>query len=169
MDETHGRSQPRDDLPLDSDLEVDEGPTGRAQAVHVNGRYLGLVFAGGVAGTAAREYLTIVIPRIGEVPIATVGINIVGAFLLGALLEALIGRRPDEGRRRTVRLLLGTGFLGGFTTYSALATDTVILGSGGVWLPILYALGSLVLGAIATWAGIAAASTLHRRRPGADG
>ncbi len=38
--------------------------------------------------------------------------------MLGALLESLARRGPDEGRRRAIRLLVGTGGLGGFTTYS---------------------------------------------------
>jgi CrcB protein len=54
-----------------------------------------------------------------------------------------------------VRLLLGTGFCGGFTTYSALANDTVALAANGaVAASMLYALGTLLVGALATWGGI---------------
>jgi fluoride exporter len=50
---------------------------------------------------------------------------------------------------------VGTGFLGGFTTYSALAVDTVqLLRFGEVALATAYAFGTLLLGATATWLGI---------------
>jgi len=60
-------------------------------------------------------------------------INVVGAFLLGVLLERLRRARGEPERRRLVRLFSGTGFLGCFTTYSALA---VTLSNSGrrVWL-----------------------------------
>jgi len=133
--------------------------------VHLTWGYLGLVAAGGSVGTALRALLTIAIPPLGHVPVATVGINLLGAFLLGALLESLVRRGPDVGRRRAMRLLLGTGVLGGFTTYSALATDTVLLlARDTLGVALLYALGTVVVGAVATWAGIALAADLHRRR-----
>ena len=135
--------------------------------VHLTWRYLGLVAAGGAVGTALRALLTIAIPPLGHVPVATFGINIVGAFLLGALLESLARRGPDEGRRRALRLLLGTGVLGGFTTYSALAVDTtLLLTRDTLGAALLYALGTIILGAVATWAGIVAASAIHHRRDG---
>jgi CrcB protein len=102
------------------------------------------------------------------VPWAVLAANLVGAFALGVLLEALVRRGADHGARRTLRLLLGTGFLGGFTTYSALVTDTAVLwGSGAAGLATLYSLGTLLVGALATVAGILLAAALHRRRPDA--
>lgn len=152
-------------LPLDSDLEVAEDQDGRARPVHLRWEYLALVAAGGTVGTALREVLSITVPPVGPVPVVTVGINIVGAFLLGALLSSLAHRGPDEGRRRPLRLLAGTGALGGFTTYSALATDTsLLLSHDHLGLALLYAFGTLIAGAIATWAGISLASAIHRRR-----
>lgn len=136
-----------------------------ARPLHLSWRYLGLVAAGGTVGTALRALLTIAIPPLGHFPVATFGINILGALLLGALLESLARRGPDEGRRRVVRLLVGTGVLGGFTTYSALAVDaTLLLTRDTVGAALLYALGTIVLGAVATWLGIALSATLHRRR-----
>lgn len=122
-----------------------------------------LVLLGGTAGTAAREALSLAFPPVGGVSYATVGINLTGAFLLGLLLDALVRRGPDRGRRQRLRLGLGTGFCGGFTTYSALATDTArLLGDGAAGAGVAYALGTVLLGAVATWAGIAVAATAHR-------
>lgn len=156
-------------LPVDSDLEAGETTAGRPRPVHLRWPYIALVAAGGAIGTVIRELLTLSIPSVGQLPVTTFGINVIGAFALGFLLDALVRRGPDEGGRRTLRLLLGTGMLGGFTTYSALATDTgILLVDGAVTLAVGYALGTLVLGAIATISGIAIASALHRHSaPGA--
>ena len=78
------------------------------------GRPLLLVAVGGVAGSLARYGLGDAFPGIWT----TFGINVVGAFLLGALVV----RRPPEHWSRP---LLGTGVLGGFTTMSGLAVQTV--------------------------------------------
>ncbi|PZQ88260.1 MAG: hypothetical protein DI534_12435 [Leifsonia xyli] len=164
-------SAPDDDfaeLPLDPDVEVVEAPPGPPVPVHLRPAFLGVVFLGGVAGTAAREGLGLVIPSAGGVPWAILVANLAGAFALGVLLEALVRRGPDHGIRRRLRLLLGTGFLGGFTTYSALATDTAVLfGAGNAGLATAYALGSVVVGALATTAGILIAAAAHRARFGA--
>jgi len=95
--------------------------------------------------------------------VATLGINVVGAFLLGVLLELLADHTFDTGWSRRIRLGIGTGGLGGFTTYSALATETVILGAAHLGLAMAYALGTVVIGAAASIAGIALARTLNRR------
>lgn len=60
--------------------------------------------------------------------------------------------------------MVGTGFMGGFTTYSALAADTAgLLGGGRVGVGIAYGLGTVLVGGLATWAGIATATVLHGR------
>jgi CrcB protein len=102
------------------------------------------------------------------VPVIILAINVVGAFALGCLLDSLTRRGADEGARRTARLLLGTGVLGGFTTYSALATGTsLLLTAGQAGAAIAYGLATVVLGGLATFAGIAAASVTQRSRSGA--
>jgi CrcB protein len=128
-------------------------------------RLLVLVFVGGAAGTLARWAVGLVVPHVGEVPLGTVAVNLVGAFVLGALLERLAGSGRDEGGRRALRLTLGTGFCGGFTTYSALAHDTgALLRSGFDGRAAAYALGTVVLGLGASALGIAVAR--GRRRAG---
>ena len=137
--------------------------------MHLHWGFLGLVFLGGTVGTALREALALVLPPVDlaagvRLPLTTLGINLLGALLLGLLLEALVRRGTDAGRRRTVRLLLGTGLLGGFTTYSALATDSVLLLQGGATgVAIAYGLGSVLFGGVATWLGILIGAALQRR------
>lgn len=131
--------------------------------------YLGLALIGGAFGTAAREAISLSVPSINAIPVAIFGINVLGAFLLGLLLGTLARRGPDEGLRRTMRVLLGTGFLGGFTTYSALATDTAgLLGEGVTGTAVVYSLGTVLIGGLFTWTGIllAALRPSARESPG---
>jgi CrcB protein len=131
-----------------------------ARPVHLGWANIGLVALGGAVGTGTRYLIIMAIPPWAGVPMATLGINVLGAFVLGALLERLADRGLDTGRSRRIRLLAGTGFLGGFTTYSALATDTATLLTTHAWRGIGYALGTVVLGAVASVAGIALARRL---------
>jgi CrcB protein len=137
--------------------------------LHLRWRSLGLVALGGTLGTGAREALALTFPAApGTLPVTIAVINVVGSFALGLLLESLLRRGPDAGRLRDLRLLVGTGVLGGFTTYSALAVDTGLLlgghGGGTLGLGLVYALGSVVLGALAAAGGIALGGALARRR-----
>lgn len=124
---------------------------------------LALVGVGGAIGTAGRQALLLVTPPAGVLPLAILVENLLGAFLLGMLVTALARRGPDTGGRRAARLLLGTGMLGGFTTYSALAVDAVLVtGSGAPGMGLLYGLATVVLGALATLGGIAAGAFVPR-------
>jgi CrcB protein len=130
---------------------------------HLRAPLLGLVFLGGASGTLARWAVGLAVPHLGRVPVATVLVNVVGALVLGALLEGLARRGPDEGRRQALRLTLGTGFCGGFTTYSALANDTdALLRAGLDGRALAYVVGTLVLGLAASALGVALA---RRARP----
>ncbi len=155
------------ELPVDPDTDVVEVPaTAGARALLAPGTLtpatLAIVFLGGTLGTAAREALGLALPASAGIPWAILTANLVGAFALGLLLEALVRRGPDHGIRRRLRLLLGTGFLGGFTTYSALATDTaLLLGAGDGWVAAAYGIGTVVVGAVATFAGILLGSLTH--------
>jgi CrcB protein len=123
--------------------------------VHLRPRSILLVAAGGALGTAARHLVGQAVPHVRGVPVGVLLINVLGAFLLGLLLERLLRTGPDTGGRLDLRLLLGTGLLGGFTTYSALATDTVaLLAAGGAGRALAYALGTLVLGLLASLLGV---------------
>ena len=153
-------------LPLDPDLEAAESASGAARPIHLRPAALLLVFVGGTLGTAAREALSLAFPPLDGIPYAIFGINVTGALLLGVLLESLVSRGPNHGGRQRLRLLLGTGVLGGFTTYSALATDAAhLIGSGSVVVGVAYGVGTVLIGAAATGVGIAIASAAHRRTP----
>lgn len=109
-------------------------------------RDVGLVAVGGAIGTALRAGLTLAVgDGLGSalVPI----INIVGAFAIG-ILFGWRSRMPASSRAQRVQLFLGTGVLGGFTTYSALAVEAA--SPGLLW----WGIGSVVLGTGAAWGGL---------------
>jgi CrcB protein len=114
-------------LPADADLAATDDSVGRPRPIHPSPTNIALVAVGGAAGTGLRYWISAVVPHSAGVPVATFGINVAGAFLLGVLLELLAGLSMDSGWSRRIRLGIGTGGLGGFTTYSALANDTVTL------------------------------------------
>ncbi|MBT2484487.1 CrcB family protein [Microbacterium sp. ISL-108] len=121
-------------------------------------RALLLVAAGGTVGTAARLGLGFAIPQTDGFPLAVFVANVVGALLIG-VLAARPFRALDEPAAADLRLLVGTGMLGGFTTYSAFTTSTVSLWLDAPLLASVYAVGSLALGLAA------AAFGLHLGRP----
>lgn len=127
-----------------------------------------LVGLGGTVGVASREALVLAFPRVGDIPITILLINVIGAFALGVLVEALAQRGPDIGARRSLRLMLGTGLLGGFTTYSALAVDAALLTSADPLSGVAYALGTVVLGTATAFVGIAVGATARRSRSASD-
>lgn len=156
--------------------DTDQGTLGEARVprpVHLHPGFVLVVIAGGTFGALARYGLGSILPAPGGWPVPTLVINLTGAFLLGALLEALVRRGPDTGRRRLVRLLVGTGFLGAFTTYSTLAVEaTALFNAGRSADAFIYVAASVVAGAAATVAGIRLAAGHHARtssRPGKPG
>jgi CrcB protein len=148
---------------LPSDPDVAAGP---ARPLHLRPSALAWVFAGGVVGTALRYAIEDLLPHDASGwPWATFVINLVGAFVLGALLEGLARLGDDSGWRQRARLCAGTGGCGAFTTYSTLALETVLLGRGGhVGTAVAYGVTSVVLGIVTAWVGIVVAASVHGRR-----
>ncbi|HEY5980474.1 MAG TPA: fluoride efflux transporter CrcB [Microlunatus sp.] len=143
------------ELPDDPDLPTEPGPEQRALPLHLTPSALGLVAIGGMAGTAARYAVTLVAPARHGWPIGTLAVNLVGAFVLGLLLEALARRGPDQGARRRIRLVAGTGFCGAFTTYSALAVEVdLLLRTAQPATAVAYGLTTVVVGFLACAFGI---------------
>lgn len=126
-----------------------------------------LVFVGGSIGTLLREIATLTVWPTGRLPLAVLLVNLLGAFLLGLLLESLACSGAETPAGLRARLFIGTGVLGGFTTYSALAqaVATLVI-EGDAVLAVLYGFGTVVLGGLATWAGVLLAG---RRRQQASG
>lgn len=109
------------------------------------------VFVGGMLGTALRLGLDALIPHTDRTfPFDTLLINVVGSFVL-ALLVAGYWPRASA----VVRAGIGTGLLGGFTTFSAVTVAVVSLaGSGQGLLGIAYLAMSVVAGLVAAAGGL---------------
>jgi CrcB protein len=125
-------------------------------------RSFALVAIGGAAGTLSRHGVAEALDADRLFPLATFLVNVTGSFALGALLAVLLVRDHSAPANR-LRLLLGTGFLGGYTTYSALAVDTdTLLRSDHVALGLTYAVGTVIAGFVSAGAGVAAARAVMR-------
>lgn len=126
---------------------------------------LASVFAGGALGTLCRYGFERAWPTApGHFPTATFVINTSGALVLGLVLVVLIERLPHLAPR--LRPLLGTGFLGGWTTYSTLVVEADTLAKGG--RPAMaagYVAVTLVCGLSAAALGIALGRSRTVRGP----
>lgn len=92
-----------------------------------------MVFLGGAFGSVARYLMSVAVTRATEggvvFPFGTLSVNLAGALLAGILW----GIGSETIVKPEMRLLLMTGFLGGFTTFSAFAAETYGLFSDGQW------------------------------------
>jgi CrcB protein len=88
--------------------------------------------SGGFFGAICRAYFNGLVnenfPH--ALPLGTLGVNIIGSFLLGLILASFA---HFQGISPEVKSLISTGFLGAFTTYSTFATETFLLFQGGSW------------------------------------
>lgn len=111
-----------------------------------------LVGAGGFLGSGLRYSMSLAVQRIlptASFPWATLAVNVIGCLLIGLL----VGWRPplEPG----ARLFISFGLLGGFTTYSAFALDTLLLGQQGNYMLAFGNVGlQLLLGLSAVWVGM---------------
>jgi fluoride exporter len=86
-----------------------------------------------------------------QFPLGTLLINVSGAFVIG-LITSLVGRKLLSP---AVQLILATGFLGGYTTFSTMSWEGVQLARGGnSRASIIYLGGSFLLGLVAAFVGI---------------
>ncbi|MGV8907751.1 MAG: CrcB family protein [Propionicimonas sp.] len=144
------------------------GAAGTRRFLPVAPRWLGLIFVGGAAGTTARSALESAYGAApGQWPWVTFWINVGGSLLLGALLEGIAASGGDAGWRRGLRLGVGTGVMGGFTTYSTFSVETVsLLRSGQGLLAAGYGLASVTTGVLAALLGVRLVRWIGRgRRP----
>jgi len=112
------------------------------------------VALGGGVGSALRYLVNfIVIQRFGPgLPLGTFIINISGSLLIGVVAE--LAANSSLGMTPLLRLFLAVGVLGGYTTFSTFALDTLTLvGDRAIATAGLYAVGSVVLGVLAAFTG----------------
>lgn len=112
------------------------------------------VLAGGALGTLLRYAAgTFIMTRFGgRFPLGTLAVNVSGCFLMGLLMTLFTERFAPHPH---LRLLLTTGFLGGFTTFSALEWETyAAVRDGDAWIGLLNLLASAIVGYVAVLLGV---------------
>lgn len=107
-------------------------------------------FAGGSLRMVVSKYLQLCVA--GSFPLGTMVVNVLGCFLIG-IVSSLSG--SENSISPAVRLLLATGFCGGFTTFSTFMNENVMLMKDGddFSTSVLYLFASLFLGFVAVLAG----------------
>jgi fluoride exporter len=151
-------------LPIDPDLDVPFERHDRRLAVL-------LVAAGGAVGSVARAAVGIATPVASHGwPTATLSVNVFGSALLAILLALLHERAVTAWWTRP---LLGTGFCGGFTTFSTYAVEfstraqdaRIALALGYAEASVVLSLAAALLGIVIVRVGVRLAdrSAWHRR------
>jgi fluoride exporter len=113
-----------------------------------------LVALGGGLGAALRHLANMGALRLfgPNFPYGTMGINILGSFVMGVFIELLVRR---AGSSNELRLFVATGILGGFTTFSAFSLDfAVLFERGAMGQALFYALASVILSILALFLGL---------------
>ncbi|MBS0222534.1 MAG: fluoride efflux transporter CrcB [Proteobacteria bacterium] len=108
---------------------------------------------GGILGCWARYAMTNLVQAIygREFPFATLSINVLACFLMGFLFVETLERLTISP---VMRIGILTGFIGGFSTFSTFAMETLLLAEQGeATKSVLYVVLSLVFGLLATFAG----------------
>jgi CrcB protein len=112
------------------------------------------VLIGGAIGSGARHGINLLTARaLGTpTPYATAAVNLIGTFAIGVLAGALATQRltltPAE------RTFLITGILGGFTTFSSLMLDSLVMWqAGAIPKAIANLIGQLVIGCVLVYLG----------------
>ncbi|HJZ57146.1 MAG TPA: fluoride efflux transporter CrcB [Gemmataceae bacterium] len=119
-----------------------------------------LLALGGGAGANARYWFGKFVVRVQEArfpglefPWGTFLINVSGSVILGLVAAAYLGH--EDPARRNWYLLLGTGFCGGFTTFSTFRLETLeLLQDGKPAVAAGYVLGSVLAGLLGVWLAV---------------
>jgi CrcB protein len=122
------------------------------------------VAAGGALGTSTRYGLQSLLPAAGaDFPLGVLLINWIGCLFLGWFFTVTLRSWRIKPR---LRLAIGTGFTGGFTTFSTFAVDAVRLTVHDRMLTaVLYLLLSVGGGLFLTWTGIRLGSKMTQAAP----
>ena len=111
-------------------------------------RNLLLVALGGAGGSVLRYLLSNINTSF---PWGTFAVNVLGSFLIGLL----VGLMSKGVLSPEMKLLLVTGFCGGFTTFSTFANESFsMMKAGDVLLTALYVGVSVIIGILAVWGGM---------------
>ena len=125
----------------------------------------GLVFCGGALGTLLRYLIDSASVRVSGFALDIFIINVVGAFMLAFLVGWITGAGEPTQAQLRLRLFLGTGMMGGFTTYSTLAVEAAHNIGDGLWAnAFAYSLGTVLVGALLSVAGVLAGRRAVRTR-----
>ena len=106
-----------------------------------------LVFLGGGLGSGIRYLVTITMNQYSKVlPFGTFTVNMLGCLLIGLVLGYA---QKENTLTSNQTLLLATGFCGGFTTFSAFASENLeLIRNGELFNFSIYAIGSVVAGMV---------------------
>jgi CrcB protein len=166
----------RDDdtfIPIDPDLapsDTGEPAVGRRRLLQrrretrARPDVLAVIAIGGMVGAAARFKLSEVIhTNPGHFPWATFWTNMSGSLVLGFLLVVLLEKFPPT---QYLRPFLATGILGAFTTMSTFTVETALLVKDHhASTAVVYGIGSMVVGVLLAYIGIAAGRLVPHRHP----
>jgi CrcB protein len=115
-----------------------------------------LVGLGGALGSMLR-YIFYLAITVKQFPAATLIVNIIGSFIIGAVLALSI---KDQNFANNWKLFLATGVCGGFTTFSAFSAENMVLLQNEKYIVALaYIALSMVLGIAAAWLGFTIAKS----------
>jgi CrcB protein len=112
-----------------------------------------LAFVGGGIGSVCRYAMTLALHKSlpGPFPAGTFTVNLVGCFAIGLLGALGLERSAIPPEARTFLIV---GVLGGFTTFSSFAWETLeLISARDVLRAAVYACGSVVLGLIGVFLG----------------
>lgn len=125
-----------------------------------------LLAIGGTIGTIARYSLA---RWLGEVawakgfPLGTFIINVTGSFILGMAAVLILERLPPL--YQNWYLLVGTGFCGGYTTFSTFEWETYkLVRDGSLWLALANVIGSVLVGFLGVVVAVALTGLVFRRQ-----
>lgn len=113
---------------------------------------IGFIFVGlgGAIGSILRYLISLKISSV-DFPYATLSVNAIGSLLMGVAVAFFL-KNPDIDNN--IKILITTGFLGGFTTFSTFSLDSVnLIQRGEYYLATLYILLNVVLSLLCLFLG----------------
>lgn len=113
-----------------------------------------LVAVGGAVGSVLRYLVGVWALRLAgsAFPWGTLFVNVTGSFLIGVTAEVIVRRL---GGSVDLRLLLITGLIGGYTTFSAFTLDALtLMERGNTAAALIYIVSSVVVSMLAVFAGL---------------